>query len=79
MTMHRPPRDIIERLLDFERCGLTAGERVNMRECVAIEIASLRRENERFRAALEVIAGSSDKLQALQAIAALDNIGADVA
>jgi hypothetical protein len=36
-------RDIIERLLDFERCGLTAIDRVNLRECAAIEIARLRR------------------------------------
>lgn len=32
----------------------------------------------RLRAVLEIIAGSSDKLQALQARAALDNIGAAV-
>jgi hypothetical protein len=32
----------------------------------------------RLRAALEIIAGSSDRLQALQARAALDNIGAKV-
>lgn len=69
-------RDIIERLMDFERCGLTALDRVNIRECAAIEIHRLRMENERFRKALEVIAGSSDKLQALQAVTALDNIGA---
>lgn len=68
-------RDIIERLLDFDRCGHTAGDRVNLRECAAVEIHNLRQENERFRKALEVIAGSSDKLQALQAIGALDNIG----
>lgn len=68
-------RDIIERLMDFERCGLTALDRVNLRECAAIEIHRLRQENDRFRNALEVISGSSDRLQALQAIAALDNIG----
>jgi hypothetical protein len=32
----------------------------------------------RLRAALEIIAGSPDRLQALQARAALDNIGAKV-
>lgn len=71
-------RDIIERLMDFEWCGLTALDRVNIRECAAIEIHRLQMENERFRKALEVIAGSSDKLQALQAVTALDNIGAAV-
>lgn len=35
-------RDIIERLMDFERCGLTPGTRVNLRECAAIEIHNLR-------------------------------------
>ena len=68
-------RDIIDRLLDFECCGLTALDRVNIRECAAIEIHKLRRENERFRKALEIIAGSSDRLQALQAVGALHNIG----
>lgn len=71
-------RDIIERLMDFEGCGLTALDRVNMRECAAIEIHKLRQENERYRKALEIIAGSADRLQALQAVAALDNIGAAV-
>jgi len=71
-------RDIIERLMDFERCGLTAGNMINMRECAAIEIHNLRRDNDRMRAALEIIAGSPDRLQALQATAALDNIGAVV-
>lgn len=71
-------QDIVERLMDFDRCGLTAGDRVNMRECAAIEIHKLRLDNERYRKALEVIAGSSDRLQALQAVAALDNIGAKV-
>lgn len=43
------------------------------------ECEDLREENERFRRALEVIAGSAqDKLQAMQAKAALDNIGAAV-
>lgn len=36
--------DIVERLLDFERCGLTAEDRVNMRECAAIEIHKLRQQ-----------------------------------
>jgi hypothetical protein len=71
-------RDIIEKLMDFERCGHTAGDRINMRECAAIEIHKLRQENERYRRALEVIAGSADRLQALQAVAALDNIGAPI-
>ncbi len=35
-------------------------------------------EIERLRAALTIIAGSSDRLQALQAAAALENIGAKV-
>ena len=70
--------DIIERLMDFENHGLTAIDRVNMRECAAIEIHKLRQENERYRKALEVIAGSSDRLQALQAVGALDNIGAPI-
>ena len=34
--------DIVDRLLDFERYGLTASERVNIRECAAIEIHRLR-------------------------------------
>lgn len=41
-TMDR--RDIIEKLLDFDRCGLTPGTRVNLRECAAIEIMKLRGE-----------------------------------
>lgn len=68
-------QDIIERLMDFDRCGLTAGDRVNLRESAAIEIHNLRQENERYRKALEVIAGSADRLQALQAAGALENIG----
>lgn len=39
------------------------------------EIARLTQEVERYRAALTVIAGSADRLQASQAICALDNIG----
>jgi len=69
-------RDIIERLMDFERCGLTALDRVNMRECAAIEIHKLRDQNDRYRKALEVINGSADWLISRQAAAALDNIGA---
>src|SRR4051812_17332576 len=30
--------DIIERLMDFDNCGNTAADRVNLRECAAIEI-----------------------------------------
>lgn len=71
-------RDIIEKLLDFERCGQTPGTRINLRESAAVEIHRLRQENERYRKALEVIAGSSDRLQALQATAALDNIGPSI-
>lgn len=42
------------------------------------EIARLRGEVERYRAALTVIAGSADRLQAAQAVCALDNIGPEV-
>lgn len=42
------------------------------------EIARLTQEVERYRAALTVIAGSADRLQASQAICALDNIGPEV-
>jgi hypothetical protein len=68
-------RDIIERLMDFESCGLTALDRVNMRECAAIEIHKLRDQNDRYRKALEIINGSADWLVSRQAAAALDNIG----
>ena len=86
MDPNSDSRDIVEKLLDFERCGLTPATRVNLRECAAIEIAKLRRDLEetddtvaRYRAALETIAGASqDKLQAMQAKAALTNIGAPV-
>jgi len=79
-------RDIVEKLLDFEHYGLTPSTRVNLRECAAIEIAKLRKDIDdiesdcdRYRSALEVIAGSSqDKLQAMQAKAALANIGPPV-
>lgn len=41
-----------------------------------LEVVELRKENERLRATLEIIAGSAtDKLQAMRAKAALDNIG----
>jgi hypothetical protein len=42
------------------------------------EIARLKAEVDRYRSALAVISGSSDRLQAAQAICALDNIGPDV-
>lgn len=43
------------------------------------EIGRLRAERDRYRTALEIIAGQSqDKLHAIQAKAALTNIGADV-
>lgn len=71
-------RDIIERLMDFENSGLTAWDRVNMRESAAVEIHHLRQENEKYRKTLEIIAGSADKLQATQALGALTNIGAAV-
>lgn len=35
-------RDIVVRLMDFERCGTSAGGRVQLREQSAIEIAMLR-------------------------------------
>jgi hypothetical protein len=72
-------RDIIERLLDFEKCGLTALDRVNMRECAAIEIHKLRATNDKYRKTLEIIAGQPQcVLESMQARVALDNIGADV-
>lgn len=71
-------RDVVEKLLDFERCGLTPGTRVNLRESAAIEIHRLRQENEKYRKTLEVVAGSADKLQATQALGVLTNIGAAV-
>lgn len=48
-----------------------------MCDCAA-EIEDLKDRIARLRAALELIAGSPDKLQALQAKAALDNIGPNV-
>lgn len=41
------------------------------------EIASLTAERDRYKAALTIISGSSDRLRASQAICALDNIGPD--
>jgi hypothetical protein len=71
-------RDIIERLMDFESCGITAEDRVAMRESAAMEIFNLRQRVESLRSALKVIQGSTDRLIALQAAAALDNIGPKV-
>lgn len=70
--------DIIEKLMDFERFGLTAEDRVQMREDAAMEIFNLRQRIENLRSALKVIEGSTDRLQALQAAAALENIGPKV-
>lgn len=70
--------DIIERLMDFENFGLTAEDRVQMREDAAMEIFNLRQRVESLRSALKVIEGSTDRLRALQAAAALDNIGPKV-
>lgn len=42
-------RDILEKLMDFERCGLTPGTRVGLRECAAVEIFKLRQEVEQLR------------------------------
>lgn len=70
--------DIIERLMDFENFGLTAEDRVQMREDAAMEIFNLRQRVENLRSALKIIAGSPDRLQALQAAAALENIGPKV-
>lgn len=71
-------RDIIDRLMDFERCGITAEERVEIRESAAMEIFTLRQRVETLRSALKVIEGSTDRLRALQAVAALENIGPKV-
>jgi hypothetical protein len=49
-------RDIVDRLMDFENCGLTAGDRINLRECAAIEIHKLRMELEKLSDATEEIA-----------------------
>ena len=70
--------DIIERLMDFENFGLTAEDRVQMREDAAMEIFNLRQRVESLRSALKVIEGSTDRLRALQAAAALENIGPKV-
>lgn len=71
-------RDIVERLMDFEGCGITAGERVDLRESAAMEIFNLRQRVESLRSALKIIEGSTDRLRALQAAAALENIGPKV-
>lgn len=42
------------------------------------ELDRITAERDRYKAALEVIAGSADKLQATQAKGALTNIGADI-
>jgi hypothetical protein len=49
-------RDIVDRLMDFDNCGLTAGDRVHLRECAAIEIHKLRLELEKLSDAAEEIA-----------------------
>lgn len=46
-------RDIIERLLDFEREGVTAAQRVNLREEAAGEIFRLRNDLSRVVATLK--------------------------
>ena len=46
-------RDIIERLMDFERSGLTATDRVSIRECAAMEIFTLRQRIDCLRSQLE--------------------------
>lgn len=72
--------DIVNRLrFDAVRCEATFSRGVagNIEEA-ADEIERLRMENDRFRKTLEIITGSSDKLQATQALGALSNIGAAV-
>ena len=71
-------RDIIDRLMDFEHSGITATDRVELRESAAMEIFNLRQRVENLRSALKVIEGSTDRLRALQAAAALENIGPKV-
>lgn len=63
--------DLVERLrFDATRCE------VQFSKGVASNIEEAAAEIERLRAALELIAGSAtDKLQAMQARNALDNIG----
>lgn len=46
-------QDIIERLMDFERYGLTADSRVKLREEAAVEIHRLRQESGRYSMALK--------------------------
>ena len=70
--------DIIETLMDFENFGLTAEDRVQMREDAAMEIFNLRQRVEILRSTLNVIEGSTDRLRALQAASALENIGPKV-
>ena len=70
-------RDIIERLMDFEHCGITTAC-IELRESAAVEIFNLRQRVENLRSALKIIEGSTDRLRALQAAAALNNIGPDV-
>jgi len=57
--------------------GVQAMERVVNRLLAEkdAQIARLTEERDRYRAALVVISGSSDRVQALQAIGALENIG----
>lgn len=45
--------DIIQKLMDFERCGTSAWGRVNLRENAAIEIFKLRAEVHSMKTALE--------------------------
>lgn len=44
--------DIIERLMDFDHCGNTATDRVEMRESAAAEIFKLRHEMQRATGAM---------------------------
>lgn len=73
-------KDIIERLRDANMgwSGDALCVDADTAADGAAEIERLREENDRFRKALEIIAGSSDKLQATQALGALTNIGAAV-
>jgi hypothetical protein len=58
----------------------SSGERLPSSDAAVVgaDTDRLHREIERLRAALKIIAGSSDRVQAMQASAALDNIGAKV-
>ena len=64
--------------LSDDDLALIAERLVSAPDAVAAEAQEQLAEIERLRAALEIIAESSDRLQALQARAALDNIGAKV-